>query len=313
MALALAQPTEAGRRFLRAAVAWDKPDRALLMAAGVRHWEAGEFIRRLESAGEMTAGAWVADARAGYRALLDAEAAAAAAAAAPRGLAALAEGDRPREKAMRDGIEVLNDVELLALLLRTGTVAEDVLAVAGRLLDEHDGLVGLSRRAVYDLAEAHGLGPAKAAEMAAAFELGRRLAHAALRERPVLTTPEAVAEHLAPLVAGLAHEEMWCLPLDVRSRLIGRPRVVSRGDVDGTEAGPRVFFRVALAAGATSCIAVHNHTTGDPEPSAADLAVTKRLAQAGRLIDVELVDHIVLGTAGGFTSLRRSAPRCFQP
>jgi DNA repair protein RadC len=314
VALSLANPvTDASRRFLRAAVAVERPDLGGLLAAGVRHWEAGEYLRRLEAAGELRAGVWVAEARIAYSDLLQAEITAAAAAAPSKQnpLSALAEADRPREKAMRDGIEVLSDAELLALLLRTGTAAEDVLAVARRLLDDHDGLVGLSRRAVYDLAEAHGLGPAKAAEMAAAFELGRRLAFAALRERPVLDAPEKVAEHLTPLVAGLAHEEFWCLPLDVRSRLIGRPRVVSRGDVDATDAGPRAFFRIALAAGATTCIAVHNHPTGDHTPSAADIGVTKRLVKAGRLIDVELVDHIVLGSAGMFTSIRRAAPQAF--
>ncbi|MBA3709610.1 MAG: hypothetical protein H0W83_12420, partial [Planctomycetes bacterium] len=151
-----------------------------------------------------------------------------------------------------------------------------------------------------------------AAELAAAFEIARRLSLADLRDRPVLKTPEAVADLLAPLAASLAHEELWCLPLDSQSRLIGRPRVVSKGDVDGTDAGPRAFFRIAIAAGATTCIAVHNHPGGDPTPSAADRSATTRLAAAGRTVDVPLVDHVVMGTGGRFTSLRRSAPDCFR-
>ena len=110
----------------------------------------------------------------------------------------------------------------------------------------------------------------------------------------------------------LQHEELYCLPLDPQSRLIGVPRRVSAGDVDGTDAGPRAFMRLALSAGATSCIAVHNHPTGDPTPSAADIAVTRRLAAAGRSIDVPLVDHVVLGDGGRFISLRQEEPGVFR-
>ena len=106
-------------------------------------------------------------------------------------------------------------------------------------------------------------------------------------------------------------DRLWCLPLDRQSRLIGAPRVVSKGDVDGTDAGPRAFFRAALTAGAVSAIAVHNHPSGDPSPSAADREVTRRLVQAGRTVDVALVDHLVLGL-GAYVSLRRDAGELFR-
>ena len=102
------------------------------------------------------------------------------------------------------------------------------------------------------------------------------------------------------------------MPRDARSCLIGEPRVVSKGDVDGTDAGPRAFFRLALAAGASRCVAVHNHPTGDPAPSVADRVVTMRLHQAGRILDVTLVDLIVLGDGGRIASIRRDYPKCFR-
>ena len=302
LASLLAVRREPTLRVLRAALTSDLPDATHLAEAGIARWDAHDALRRLHQAGELTPTGWDPTARAGYVALL----------AQPSALDLRAESDRPREKALRAGIDSLDDAELVALLLRTGVGDEGVLELATRLLHAHGGLAGLARLQVEELAAMHGLGPAKAGELAAACELGRRLASAALRERPVLSSPEAVAELLAPLAVGLAHEEFWCLPLDARSRLLGEPRLVARGDVDGTDAPPRAFFRTALAAGAVSVIAVHNHPTGDPTPSAADLQVTRRLVAAGRTVDVPVQDHLVLGDAGRFTSLRRSQPECWR-
>jgi DNA repair protein RadC len=292
---------EAARRFLAAAVALDRPERTALVAAGVRDWDARAWLPALTEG--LIDGTWKPDARSACQTLL---------APAPSLLETLAEGDRPREKALRDGIDALDDAELIALLLRTGVGDEDVLELAQRLLAEHEGLVGLARRRTEELLDAHGLGPAKATALAAACELGRRLASAALRERPRLDGPESVAALLAPLATGLAHEEFWCLPLDSRNRLIGTPRRISQGDIDGTEAGPRAFFRIALASGAVAAIAVHNHPSGDPSPSAGDRAVTKRLVAAGRLVEVPLQDHLILGDGGRHVSLRRDEPELWR-
>ncbi|MBA3684566.1 MAG: DNA repair protein RadC, partial [Planctomycetes bacterium] len=215
-------------------------------------------------------------------------------------------------KALRSGIAALSDGEVLALLLRTGVGDEGVLEFAERLLADHDGLIGLAGRDVEELCAAHGLGPAKAGEIAAAFELGRRLRQSQRRTRPSMKTPEDVMAAIAPDLARLRHEELWCMPLDPHCCLIGEPRMVSRGDVDGTEAGPRVFMRAALAASATSCIAVHNHPSGNVTPSAGDRAVTVRLVAAGRLLDIPLVDHLIVGDGGAFTSLRRSEANLFR-
>ncbi len=310
MSLALAAQLttrpEATRRILRAAVASELPTAATLADAGIPRWDAVAAVRRLEAAGEVAASGWHAAARDGYRSLLAAEPATGTA------LERRDATDRPREKALLGGIASLDDAELVALLLRTGSGDEGVLELAERLLGDHGGLAGLARLRVEELATAKGLGPAKAGELAAACELGRRLASAALRERPVLANPEAAAALLAPLATGLAHEEFWCLPLDPRMRLIGEPRIVARGDVDSTDAPPRAFCRAALLAGSVAAIAVHNHPTGDPTPSAADLAVTRRLVAACRAIEINLQDHLVLGDGGRFSSLRRMHPDCWR-
>lgn len=298
-------------RFLRAAVALDAPGVSALVAAGVPHWDATPLLRRLAETGEVGADGWDAAARAGYRAVL-----AAPAAAGTQQLDRLPAAERPREKALDRGVDALGDAELLAVLLRTGVAGEGVLELSARLLAEHGGLVGLSRLPPVELADLPGLGEAKGVELAAAFAMGARIAGAASEARPQLKTPEDVAAFvvgtLSPALLRLPHEELWCLPLDPHCRLIGRPRTVTRGDVDGVDAGPRAFFRTALAAGAVQAIAVHNHPGGDPAPSPADRAVTRRLAEAGRAIDVPLRDHLVIGDGGRFTSLLREDPALFR-
>lgn len=297
-------------RFLRAALEQDAPSVSALVVAGVPHWDAQPLLRRLAEAGEISPQGWASEARAAYRAALIAPV------ATGRQLDLLPERERPREKALERGLDALGDAELLAVLLRTGTAGEGVLELAQRLLAEHGGLVGLSRLPPEALAELPGLGEAKAVELAAALLMGARVAAAAPEQRPQLKTPEEVAAFvvavLSPALLRLPHEELWCLPLDPHCRLIGRPRTVTRGDVDGVDAGPRAFFRTALAAGAVQAIAVHNHPGGDPAPSAADRAVTRRLAEAGRAVDVPLRDHLIVGANGSFTSLVREDPALFR-
>ncbi len=303
----LRQAREGGvRRFLAAALAQDPPRLEALLAAGVPHFDAKPYLERLTSAGEITSGGWLPEARDHYVALLEG----AVIAPPPRKLARRPSGDQPREKAQAQGIASLADGELIALLLRTGG-DEGVLELAERLLADYDGLLGLAACDVQQLARERGLGPAKACELAAAFELGKRLARARRRSRSPLRDPEAVADLVTAELAPLRHEELWCLALDARSCLIGEPRVVSRGDIDGTDAGPRAFFRTALLAHASSAIAVHNHPTGSAEPSPANLAVTRRLVAAGRSVDLPLNDHLIVGDGGRWHSLRRSHPDLF--
>ncbi len=293
------------KRFLDVALAQQTPNPSLLSTLGVPHYEATLYSKRLHEAGELIDHTWQAEFRLAYQQLLATD-------TPVRKLDRLHVADRPREKALHSGVRSLSDGELLALLLRTGAGDEGVMEFADRLLADHDGLLGLSRSDIDTLLESRGLGPAKATELAASFELANRVANATRRrERPKLNSPEATVAHLKELVL-LDHERFWCLPLDPRSALIGEPRQISQGDVDGTDAGPRAFFRIALTAGATTCIAVHNHPSGDPSPSAADRAVTIRLVAAGRAVDVLLVDHMIIGDGGRFVSLRRDCPELFR-
>ena len=207
------------------------------------------------------------------------------------------------------GTQALCDEQLVAVLVGPHSNPGRALAYARDLLSQ--GLLDLAGR---DL-EAHimdGLSALNSARLVAAFELARRVSRAQRRERPALTSPEEVVALIAADLVTLPHETFLCLPLDCHHRLITQPRTISVGDVDGCEAGPRAFFRSALQVGATSAIAVHNHPSGHEIPSAADFAVTRRLAAAGRVVDVLLADHIVIGDGGRFTSLRRSQPDLFR-
>lgn len=143
-----------------------------------------------------------------------------------------------------------------------------------------------------------------------AFTLHRRLLTDRLEVRSACRTSEAIARIMLPLVL-IDHERLWCLPLDPHCHLIGEPIEVARGDVDGTDAGPRACCRIALQTGAVSMVVVHNHPSGDPSPSAADRAVTRRLASAGRTIEVPLQDHVICTSGGSWISLRRQEPELF--
>ena len=291
------------QQVLGVALGLDPVTIAALETAGVRRWDAITLVRRLTLDGSLVEGRWQPEAAERLRTGL--------APSGPTAIERLADADRPREKARAGGVDSLDDAELLALVLRTGIEDEGVIEVAQRLLNQHGGVVGLARLTIDQLVDNDGIGPAKATELAAAFALGRRLATSSARKRPSAASPEAAAALVAPLLAGLAHEELWVLCLDPRNQLIGEPRLVTRGDVDGTDAGPRAVLRLALLAGATGCIVVHNHPSGDPAPSSADIASTRRLAQAARQVDLPLLDHLVIGSGGSFVSIRRAHPEAF--
>lgn len=297
-----------GRRYLSdilpALLASETPETLVLDA--VPRYEIDAVRRRLRAAGELIDGQWQAAARAAYLALLAEQPAGEQAQRLDR----LPAQDRPREKALLRGIDALGDNELLAVLLRTGG-SEGVMSLAEGLLHDHGGLIGLAACDILDLLRSRGIGEAKACELAAAFELGRRLARASLGPRPEIRQPRHVVDYLGPLLAGRAQEELWILPLDVRSRLIGEPLPISRGDVDGTEAGPRLVFRHAMRANASSCIVVHNHPSGDAQPSQSDRLITQRLAEAGRIIGIPLNDHVIIGDPHNWHSLRSHEPHLF--
>ena len=210
--------------------------------------------------------------------------------------------DRPREKLVRAGVETLGDNELLALVIGTGTRDRGALTVALDILAVADGLPGLARIGSDDLERVAGIGAARAARVLAAVELGRRTLTRDSPGRPRFLSPDEAADYLMPRYGTFVVERLGVMLLDQKQRLI-RTTVVSTGTLDATLAHPRDVFRTAVAASAASVVVFHNHPSGDPSPSAEDLRVTAELVEAGRLLDIELLDHLVIGH-GRWVSLR---------
>jgi DNA repair protein RadC len=211
--------------------------------------------------------------------------------------------ERPREKLLRQGAGSLTDVELVAVLLRTGTHGTPVLELARSLLDESGGLAALAATEVRALIRRKGVGLAKGAVVAAALELGRRLAKRALVERPLLDRPEVVAEYLGVTHSHERIEVFGCITLDARHRLEG-VHVLHRGGRAHAHVEPSEIFNRAIVDNAHGVILWHTHPSGDPTASSDDLDLTNRLASAGRLLGIAVLDHIILGQ-GRFVSLRQ--------
>ena len=207
---------------------------------------------------------------------------------------ALLPSDRPRERLWSLGPAALTSAELLAILIGTGRGGRTVLDVAGRLLDVSDGsLRRLVQRPVIELLSIEGVGPAKAARLLAAFELGVRLIR---EERPPvlrIREPQDVVRLLTARLRDLTVEEFHLLALDSQSQVL-REVLVTRGLLNSSLVHPREVFRAAIAEAAAGIIVVHNHPSGDPTPSAEDRAVTQQLVAAGRLLDVPLYDHVII-------------------
>lgn len=223
-----------------------------------------------------------------------------AAAGAPRWVRDLPVEDRPRERLARLGSTALSNRELLAVLVGSGSRRASALDLAERLLAA--GLRGLAGRSLPELEGQYGLGRAKATRVLAALELGARLASEGHPPSPALRTPEASARYLLPLYGARPVETFGVLALDVRHRL-KQETVVSVGCLTSSLVHPREVFQVAVAARAAALILFHNHPSGDPEPSAEDVSITRRLASAGTLMGIEVLDHVILG-AGRFVSLK---------
>jgi DNA repair protein RadC len=211
-------------------------------------------------------------------------------------------GDRPQERLFRHGAEVLSDAELLALLLRTGAPGERALDAAASLLRSRGGLPGLARSVAPELLRARGIGPAKAASLLAAFELSRRIAGRRLRAGTTFRDPSDVFAHFHPQLRDAPQERFAIVLLDGRHRVL-REEVISLGTLTASLVHPREVFRPALRDCAAGLILVHNHPSGDPTPSAEDREVTERLAAAGELLGVCVLDHVIVAERG-YCSLR---------
>jgi DNA repair protein RadC len=212
------------------------------------------------------------------------------------------QAERPRERLRDRGPSYLNNAELLAILLRTGTPAENAVSLATRLLTIHGGLGGLARAGFRELTQVRGLGEAKVAQVLAALELGKRLASLPAEERPAIASAQDVVNLLNPEMALLDQESLRVLLLNTRNQVLA-VREVYRGNVNSAVVRAAEVFRDAVRENCPAVIMVHNHPSGDPTPSDEDVRVTKHLVQAGRLLDIELVDHIILAQRG-FVSLK---------
>ena len=204
------------------------------------------------------------------------------------------ERERPRERLMRQGAAALSDAELLAIFLRVGVPGKSAVDLARDLLERYAGnLAALAAAPSVELASLPGIGPAKAAQLAAALELARRALHAPLEARDVLSSPEAVRSWLGLTMAGLPHEAFYALWLDAQNRLIAGEELF-RGTLTQTSVYPREVVKRALALNAGAVILAHNHPSGLAAPSAADEALTSALKQALHLVDIKLLDHFIV-------------------
>lgn len=212
-------------------------------------------------------------------------------------------GERPRERLREHGPRYLNNAELVAILLRSGIAGENAINLATRILAEFEGLGGLARAGYGELFGQRGLSHAKTCEILAALELGRRIASLAPEERAQISCPQDAANLVTAEMAPLAQEHLVVLLLNTRNQVVAR-REVYIGTVNSSAVRPAEVLRPAIRENAPSIIVVHNHPSGDPTPSPEDVAVTRDLIAAGKLMDIELLDHLVIGQGGRFVSLK---------
>ena len=204
------------------------------------------------------------------------------------------EDERPRERLMRYGAETLTDGQLLAVLLGTGHVGESALDLGVSLLTRHGGLSGLGRRSIRDLCAIPGIGPAKAALLIAALEVGKRATSAPLTSGQRITSSEDVFQHYRPLMRGLRREIFKVILLDGKNAII-TDVTVSEGSLTLSIVHPREAFVPAVKESAAAVIFVHNHPSGDPEASPEDRALTRRLVSVGEIMGIRVLDHVIIG------------------
>ena len=201
--------------------------------------------------------------------------------------------ERPRERLQAYGASVLSTSELIAILLRTGIEGQSAINVASRLLKDF-GLAGLARSSFDDLARVKGLGPAKVAQLKAAFELGRRLSATVPDELPQIRCPADAANLLLSEMGVLEQEHLRTLLLDTKNRVLAT-REIYVGSLNTSLIRVGELFRPAIHANSAAVIVVHNHPSGDPTPSPEDVAVTRQIVEAGKLLDIEVLDHLIIG------------------
>ncbi len=210
--------------------------------------------------------------------------------------------DRPRERLAALGPQALTNAELIAILLRVGVKGENAVQVGQRLLNRFGGLIGLHRAPFTELKKEHGLKDAKAAQIKAAIELGRRLTLESPEERPSINSPADAAALVQYEMSGLEQEHLRVILLDRRNRVLETVEIY-KGSVNSSQVRVGEIFKEAIRKNASALIVVHNHPSGDPTPSPDDVAVTRAVVQAGKMLDVEVLDHMVIGQ-GRWVSLK---------
>jgi DNA repair protein RadC len=214
----------------------------------------------------------------------------------------LAADERPRERLIQNGAQSLNTAELLAILLRVGVPGENAVQVGQRLLQQFGGLGGLHRASYEEVQAQHGIGEAKAAALKAAIELGRRLSLQAPEERPSINSPGDAAALVQYEMSALEQEHLRVILLDTRNQVLDIVELY-RGSLNASPVRIAELFKPAIRRNAAALILVHNHPSGDPTPSADDIALTKAVREAGRLLDIDLLDHLVIGQ-GRYVSMK---------
>ena len=213
-------------------------------------------------------------------------------------------GEQPRERLRDDGAEALSPVELLAVIVRTGSPGASSLGLAAEIVRRFGSLERIARAADAEIMQLAGMGPAKLASLRAAFEIGSRLARTPLVPGQRFQSPEQVYAHYGARLRRARQEHFYVILLDSRQRLISQVQI-SRGSLNQSLVHPREVFAPALRESAAAILVLHNHPSGDPEPSREDHEVTRRLVQAGEILGIRLLDHVVIG-GDDFRSFARS-------
>ena len=215
------------------------------------------------------------------------------------------EYERPRERMLQYGVKALSHSELLAILLRTGSRQQSALQLAQNVLIETEGIRGLMDFSLDELVCIKGIGPAKAIQIKAGIELGHRISQSKLPDKTVIRRPEDAANYVMEQLRYLQKEHFICLFLNIKNHIIAQ-ETLSIGSLNASIVHPREVFRAAIKCSSASIVCVHNHPSGDPTPSSEDILITNRLCEAGKLLGIDVLDHIVIGD-GLFVSLKEQA------
>ncbi|HEY9004167.1 MAG TPA: DNA repair protein RadC [Mucilaginibacter sp.] len=214
---------------------------------------------------------------------------------------AWAEEDRPREKLSTQGRRALTDAELIAILISSGSRTETAVELSKRILHHYDNdLNRLAKASIQELSNFRGIGEAKAISIIAALEIGRRRNDTEVKAVESIVSSKDAYNLMRRHLVDLNHEEFWIILLGRSSKVLGK-ELISKGGLSGTVADPKVIFHIALQHQASGIILIHNHPSGNLKPSQLDISLTKRLSEAGRMLDIQILDHLIIGDTGYYS------------